>query len=200
MRNEENDCEIKMGIQEENRARQFIKVQVKGCFKRLHAKPGVDYHESFSPVATTSSIRMGIGIVLYYQEDRCVREVIDIEAAFLEGDIDVPMFIEWPEGMVEMGFMTLEEFQETCAELQKGMYGNVDAALRFYKTYCNHMMNNIDMKRCKSDPCVFVMKQDGKLVMVNFIHVDDSLLCGRQEAINLFKEKVKEQFNIKELG
>ena len=36
--------------------------------------------------------------------------------------------------------------------------------------------------------------------MVSFIHVDDSMLCGKQEAINLFKEKVKERFNIKELG
>jgi len=37
MRNEENNCEIEIGIQEENRARQFIEVQVKSCFKGLHA-------------------------------------------------------------------------------------------------------------------------------------------------------------------
>ena len=96
--------------------------------------------------------------------------------------------------------MSLEEFWETCAELQKGMYGNVDAALIFYKTYCNHLTKQVGMTRCRADPCVFVMKEEGKTVMVSFIHVDDSMLCGKQEAINVFKEKVKERFNIKELG
>jgi len=38
LRNEENDCKIKMGIQKENRARQFIDVQVKICFKGEHSK------------------------------------------------------------------------------------------------------------------------------------------------------------------
>ncbi len=80
---------------------------------------GEDYTESFSPVASSSSVRMGIGLVLYHKDDQWVCEIIDIEAAFLEGNIVVPMYIEWPEGMVEMGFISLEEFQETCAELQK---------------------------------------------------------------------------------
>ncbi len=39
----------------------------------------------------------------------------------MEGDIIVPMFIEWPEGMVELSLMSLEEFQETYTELQKGI-------------------------------------------------------------------------------
>ena len=70
----------------------------------------------------------------------------------------------------------------------------------FYKTYCNHLVKYVGVTRCRADPCVFVMKEEGKTVMVSFIHVDDSMLCGKQEAINVFKEKVKERFNIKELG
>jgi len=38
-----------------------------------------------------------------------------------------------------------------------------------------------------------------KNVLVNFIRVDDTLLCGKRDAINESKTKVKEQFNIKEL-
>jgi len=72
--------------------------------------------------------------------------------------------------------------------------------LRFYKTYCSHLVKKMGMTRCRVDSCVFVMKEAGKTVMVSFIHVDDSMLCGKQEAINVFKEKVKERFNIKELG
>jgi len=161
---------------------------------------GIDYKESFSPVASSSSVRMGIALTLYFEDEDWICEVIDIEAAFLEGDIEEPMYIEWPEGMVELGFLTLEEFQETCAELQKGMYGNVDAALRFYKTYSNHLQENVKMKKCRSDQCVLIMKEEEKLVLVSFIHVDDTMLCGKKEAVHNFKTKVKERFNIKELG
>jgi len=90
---------------------------------------GIDYNESFSPVTSSSSVRMGIGLTLYFENEKWICEVIDIEAEFLEGDIGEPMYIELPEGMVELGFISLEEFEETCDELQKGMFGNVDAAL-----------------------------------------------------------------------
>jgi hypothetical protein len=36
-------------------------------------------------------------------------ECLDIEAAFLEGDIDKPIYIEFPEGMDELGFVTRDE-------------------------------------------------------------------------------------------
>jgi len=80
------------------------------------------------------------------------------------------------------------------------MYGNVDAALRFYKTYSKHLQENVKMKKCRSDPCVLVMREEGKLVLVSFIHVDDTMLCGKKEAVHEFKIKVKEGFNIKEFG
>ena len=55
---------------------------------------GIDYKESFSPVASSSSVRMGIALTLYFEDEDWICEVIDIEAAFLEGDIEEPMYIE----------------------------------------------------------------------------------------------------------
>ena len=55
--------------------------------------------------------------------------MIDIEAAFLEGENDEPIFIEGPDGFVGMGFITKDEReQNTCIQLLKSIYGNVDAA------------------------------------------------------------------------
>jgi len=39
-----------------------------------------------------------------------------------------------------------------------------------------------------------------KIVMVSFLHVDDTMQCGKKKAISKFKTKVTEQFSIKELG
>ena len=46
--------------------------------------PGVDYTEKFSPVATPTSVRAVLGLALWY---RWPCELIDIEAAFLEGKL-----------------------------------------------------------------------------------------------------------------
>jgi hypothetical protein len=40
------------------------------------------------------------------------------------------------------------------------MYGNVDAALRFFRTLKEHLVENIGMKNSQSDPCVFYLKDD----------------------------------------
>ena len=61
---------FKKKTEQDNSLRYKSRVVSKGYMQ----KPGVDYQESFSPVATASSVRMGIGIVLYFQEDKWVCE------------------------------------------------------------------------------------------------------------------------------
>ena len=79
--------------------------------------PGVDYTEKFSPVAQATTVRTIIAIALYEGWD-C--ELVDIEAAFLEGRLERSAYIELPPGMVELGFMTIEEYNKLCIELQGG--------------------------------------------------------------------------------
>jgi hypothetical protein len=75
--------------------------------------PGVDYTESFLPVATDTTARIAITIALHRQDGRWTIEMIDIEAAFLNAELedDRPVFAEWPEGIVELGYITEEELR-----------------------------------------------------------------------------------------
>jgi hypothetical protein len=61
---------------------------------------GVDYTESFAPVASDSGIRIVIGIFLYYfnmfPRDEWVLESFDVEVAFLNALLKNPVDIEWP--------------------------------------------------------------------------------------------------------
>jgi len=67
--------------------------------------PRTDYSETFSPVANDSSIRIILTITLTKKDWEF--NVMDIEAAFLEADLDEDAYIEWPEGLKEeMGFTT----------------------------------------------------------------------------------------------
>jgi hypothetical protein len=93
-------------------------------------------------VASDTWIRIGFCVYLY--NDDLVAEMINILAAFLEGTIRVDTFIDWPNGMNEMGFASQDHIDNFCIQLLKLMYENVDAAIRFFKAYKQHLM--VEMK------------------------------------------------------
>jgi Reverse transcriptase (RNA-dependent DNA polymerase) len=75
--------------------------------------PGIDYTESFAPVASDSSIRIVIGIFLFFlhmfPQDEWVLETFDVEIAFLNVLLKNPLYIEWPKGLKELGLVSQEE-------------------------------------------------------------------------------------------
>ena len=82
--------------------------------------PGIDFTETFSPVANDTSIRVALSYALY----KCNWEphVIDIEAAFLEADLDEVILAEWPEGSKELRYTTDDGLEdEYCILLNKAM-------------------------------------------------------------------------------
>lgn len=176
-----------------------IRYKARCCNKGYEAVPGKDYKESFSPVASDTSIRIGFCVYLTYTDFEA--EMIDITAAFLEGTIRVPTFIDWPDGMLELGFASEKDIEENCIQLLKSMYGNVDAAIRFFRTYRKHLMEQMHMKQSLADPCVFYKKDDsGRTILIAICFVDDTLLFGLKEEIEWYKTGVKKRFEYKDLG
>ena len=128
-------------------------------------------------------------------------EAIDIEAAFLEGDITIPTFIEFPEGLEELGFIFPGEGEKYCIQLLKSMYGNVDAALKFFKTYVKHLTaeNGCGLTQSKADPCVFFKRdKNGKTVLLAVAWVDDTVFVGTREEIDRVKTEINKRFNYTE--
>ncbi len=42
--------------------------------------------------------------------------MFDIEAAFLNAELDQPVFIEWPQGMEELGFINEKDKVDSCIQ------------------------------------------------------------------------------------
>ena len=111
------------------------------------------------------------------------------------------MYMEWPPGSTQLGYATKEQVQETCLLMMGNIYGNVNRALIFYVTYADYLIHALGMTQCRTDPCMFYLTDENrKLTLLACCHVDNTMVAGRPETLKEFKEKVKQRFNIKELG
>ena len=128
--------------------------------------------------------------------------MFDVEAAFLNAEMEIPMYLEWLESMRELGFITKEEVYEKCIKLVRSMHGNVDAALRWQKAFIKLCTKNeIKCIQSKIDPCMLYKKdEEGKLRLIIAVYVDEVLISRREMDIREFKETFKKTYKIKDLG
>ena len=75
-----------------------------------------------------------------------------MEEAFLHRNMEVEMYIEWPEGIVDLGIITNNFLEECCILLGKSMYGNVDAALFFLRLLAKYLVNKFNLKGARQTP------------------------------------------------
>ena len=121
---------------------------------------------------------------------------LDVEAAFLEGKLDEPMYLKCPKLLAALGFLTWEQIEEYCIRLDGGMYGNVDAALRFFIEFVKDL-KKVGMKQCLVDPWVFYLRDENeepKLIAV--MTVDDYLLAGKPVDMKWLQDEVNKHFKI----
>jgi Reverse transcriptase (RNA-dependent DNA polymerase) len=159
--------------------------------------PAVNYSESFAPVASDTSIRVIIAMFLYYhhrpKKSNWDLEMFDVEAAFLNAELDKQVFIEWPQGMLELGFITEEDKVNKCIELTKAMYGNIDLSLRWMKAFSKHLM---ELQQSMTDPCIFYKVKNNKVVKILAMYVDDTLCLGHKEELEWMYKEVQKKFKI----
>ena len=190
---------FKMKKEHDNSIRYKARVVVKGYVQI----PGVDFTDSFSPVATDTAMRTIFALTLYNnnenKNERWVCEVIDVEAAFLEADMDEDIYIEWPDGVLENDYENKADTTKYCIRLDKAMYGTVQAALQWFKKLVKSL-KIVGLEQSKVDPCIFYVKRNGKLILLIGTHVDDCAVAGKPEDVEFFKKEIKKQFTIKELG
>ena len=81
---------------------------------------GVDYEETFSPVAMLKSVRIMLAIAAYFDYEIWQ---MDVKTAFLNGNLTEDMYMIEPEGFVDPA-----NADKVC-KLQKSMYGLKQASL-----------------------------------------------------------------------
>ena len=95
--------------------------------------PGVDFTESFAPMANNTTLCTMLVITLMYADGEWTVEVIDIETAFSEVDLKEEVWIEIPDGY-EFAFGEID-WALYVMLLLKAMYALAQASRAFYETF-----------------------------------------------------------------
>jgi hypothetical protein len=152
---------------------------------------GVDYYETYAPVAHLASLRLILAIAARQDWDV---DVFDFHSAFLNGKLyaDEEIYIELSPG-VDLGG------KDDVAKLRVVLYGPEQGALKWYKCLCGEL-TELGFKRMESDWGVFTAHIDNDLLILA-AHIDDCTITGSsKELIQQFKSEIASWFRITDLG
>jgi len=153
-------------------------------------KEGIDYEETFSPVAMLKSIRilLSIAAALDYEIWQ-----MDVKTAFLNGHLEESIYMVQPEGFGAKG-----QEGKVC-KLLKSIYGLKQASRSWNKRF-DQVVKTFGFQQNMDEPCVYKHIQDGKVVFL-LLYVDDILLIGNDVgALSSVKVWLTKQFDMKDLG
>jgi len=127
----------KMGKVERFKSR----IVVKGCAQRY----GVNFTDTFSPVARYSSIKLVIALAV---ENGLYMHQMDVSSAYLNGDLHETVYMRQPEGFID------ERYPKKVLRLHKSIYG-LKQSCREWNKLLNDVLHRIGFSSCPSEPCIY---------------------------------------------
>eukprot|EP00253_Pinus_taeda_P023838 PITA_23838 len=150
---------------------------------------GIDYTETFSPVAKMNSIRLVLSLAVSLKWE--VHQM-DVKSAFLHGDLHEEIYMEQPIGFIQTD-------SSLVCRLKKSLYGLKQAPRAWYAKMDNFLLES-GFSRCHSDNTVYT-KIVGNSLIILVLYVDDLILTGSDPIlINHVKSSLKKKFEMTDLG
>ncbi|KAJ9541655.1 hypothetical protein OSB04_028161 [Centaurea solstitialis] len=151
---------------------------------------GIDYDETFSPVAMLKSIRILMAISAYFNYEIWQ---MDVKTAFLNGKLTEDVYMEQPEG-----FEDPKNPNKVC-KLLKSIYG-LKQASRSWNLHFDERIKEFGFTKSEFEPCVYT-KFSGSIVTFLVLYVDDILLIGNDvPTLQSVKSWLSKCFQMKDLG
>lgn len=147
-------------------------------------KEGIDYDETFSPVARYDTVR---AILSVSAAENLKLLQFDIKTAFLNGDVKEEVYIKQPEGY--------NDRTGRVCKLKRSLY-DLKQAPRCWNRRFTDVIKKQEMKRSSADPCFFTREKNGKKLII-VIYVDDGLVArSDKREIDLFVSELKKEFKV----
>lgn len=155
--------------------------------------PGVDYFDTYAPVAKLASIRTILAIAARY--DLALHQV-DIKSAYLNGELeeDEVIYMKHAPGYKPPNSGT------RVLRLVKTLYGLKQSGRRWYQKFRGILCDHLGFKQCDVDQAVFY-RADTESFMIVAVHVDDCTLVAKtDEVVTEFKKGLGEHVEVTDLG
>jgi len=151
---------------------------------------GVDYDETFSPVAMLKSVRIMLAIAAFFDYEIWQ---MDVKTAFLNGNIEEELYMVQPKGFVDP-----KDADKVC-KLQRSIYG-LKQASRSWNLCFDEVIKGFGFVQTYGEACIY-KKVSGSSVAFLILYVDDILLIGNDiELLKSVKDYLNGKFSMKDLG
>lgn len=173
----------------------------------------VDYYETFAPVIRLSTIRMLMAISA---KGNLQVHQLDVEAAYLNGELEETVYMEIPEIFPDILSELLESNdpeirshsemmikqmrgKDKVFHLKKALYGLKQSGRQWYKTL-HQTLCILGLKPTDYDPCLYTFKNGNEVSFIG-IYVDDLILASSDPKwIGDMKKQLSKEFKMKDLG
>jgi hypothetical protein len=162
---------------------QVMRHKVRLVAKGFTQVEGVDFHETFAPVASLLLVRLLVAIA-------CRRRLrlfqLDVKTAFLHGFLEEEIYLEPPEG--------LDVDRTKVCRLRKSLYG-LRQGPRQWNVRFDSLLRSLGLQKSQFDDCLY-FNRDQSLILL--IYVDDVLVATNSPA--MYHNLVKQLSEIVELS
>ncbi|KAH9648503.1 hypothetical protein KPL70_025607 [Citrus sinensis] len=151
---------------------------------------GIDFDETFAPVARLESIRM---LLAYACHKDFILYQMNVKSAFLNGYIMEEVYVKQPPGFEN------EKFPDHVYKLSKALYGLKQAPRAWYDRLKNFLLDD-DFLMGKADTTLFVKYKNQDILVVQ-IYVDDIIFGSTNELLcKDFSSCMSQEFEMSMMG
>ena len=142
-------------------------------------KEGINYEETFAPVARYTSIRTIMALVA---KTEWKLHQMDVKTTFLNGVTEEEVYIKQPQGF------EVEEKKTHVCKMKKDLYGLKQAPRAWYGRI-DSFLTSLGFTKSKADLNIYFKVMDDVLVIL-FLYVDVLFLTGNEKQILECKKKL----------
>ncbi|GJY77556.1 retrovirus-related pol polyprotein from transposon TNT 1-94 [Tanacetum coccineum] len=142
---------------------------------------GIDFEESFAPVARLDAIQIFLAYAAYMN---MIVYQIDVKTTFLNGILREEVYVSQPDGFVD------QDNPNHVYKLKKALYGLKQAPRAWYDLLSKFLLSQ-EFSKGTVDPTLFIRRQ-GKDILLVQIYVDDIIFADPMDTPMVEKSKLDE--------
>jgi transposase InsO family protein len=152
---------------------------------------GLDYGDTFSPVAKISSVRLFLALAAI---NHWSLHQLDIKNAFLHGELEEEVYMDQPPGF------TIPGNSRFVCRLNRSLYGLKQSPRAWFGRFSSALIQ-FGMTRCEADHSVFFLHSSNGQHIFLVVYVDDIVITGDDtDGIQRLKTHLFKNFQTKDLG